>query len=345
MSQIMHEINQPNHSLDAFLLKHQLRAPNEAAKWSELTGGVSSDIWRVDLPGRSLCVKRALPTLKVAADWFAPVNRNSYEWAWLEFAHQYCPDNVPTPLAHDATMGLFAMCLLEPSTHPVWKGQLLEGVVSPDTARQLGFVLAHIHSSSAGNADVEADFATDENFRALRLDPYLIATAEKNPRVAHILMKLVEEIASTKIALIHGDVSPKNILVGPKGPVLLDAECAWYGDPAFDLAFCLNHLFLKCLVRGDRIKDLSDAITALSETYLHAVDWESAENLEGRTARLLPALLLARIDGKSPVEYLTEQADKELVRSFALQMLCNPQNTVQATANAWHVAVTQRDCA
>ena len=49
-------------------------------------GGVSSDIYRVDAGGQTLCVKRALPKLKVAADWRAPVERNAYEAAWLRLA-------------------------------------------------------------------------------------------------------------------------------------------------------------------------------------------------------------------------------------------------------------------
>ena len=61
------------------------------------------------------------------------------------------------------------------------------------------------------------------------------------------LKALVATTQANKRALVHGDVSPKNILGGPAGPVFLDAECAWWGDPAFDLAFCLNHLLLKCL--------------------------------------------------------------------------------------------------
>ena len=103
---------------------------------------------------------------------------------------------------------------------------------------------------------------------------------------------------------MHGDVSPKNILVGPRGPVFLDAECAWYGDPAFDLAFCLNHLLLKCSVVPQAKAGFLRCFDALSDAYL---DGDRFEGVEARAASLLPALLLARVDGKSPVEYLTER--------------------------------------
>ena len=52
-----------------------------------LTGGVSSDIVRVSLSGgRDFCAKRALPKLKVASDWQAPLDRNHFEIAWLQKA-------------------------------------------------------------------------------------------------------------------------------------------------------------------------------------------------------------------------------------------------------------------
>ena len=113
--------------------------------------------------------------------------------------------------------------------------------------------------------------------------------------------------------MIHGDVSPKNILVGPRGPVFLDAECACIGDPAFDLAFCLKHLLLKCLwVPAARVA-LLDSFHRMFEAYLSGVDWEAPAALEVRCAELLPALFLARVDGKSPVEYVTTEDDKERV--------------------------------
>lgn len=327
--------------LDAFLVTHGLAHAGEPAQWHALTGGVSSDIWRVDLPGRSLCIKRALARLKVAAEWTAPVNRNAYEWAWLQFAAECCPDNVPVPLAHDAQVGLFAMSFLEPVAHPVWKQQLLDGEVVPATARAVGSVLGRLHAASAGNAQAAVDFDSEENFRALRLDPYLIATARRHPAFGPYLTELAESTAAARIALVHGDVSPKNILIGPNGPVLLDAECAWYGDPAFDLAFCLNHLLLKCIVRPDRQEALMACFAALAEAYLARVDWEAPDALEARAAHLLPALLLARVDGKSPVEYLTQEGDQARVRNAALLMLRSPAQTLTAIGAAWCHALAQ----
>jgi Ser/Thr protein kinase RdoA (MazF antagonist) len=323
----------------AFLLEQGLVRPGEAVRWTALAGGVSSDIWRVDTPSRTLCVKRALPTLKVAAQWNAPTSRNAYEWAWLRFAARHVPDAVPAPLAADPQAGLFAMEFLDPALYPVWKQQLLEGHVDPATAEAVGTVVGRLHQISAGDAQVEHDFQTLANFHALRLEPYLLATAARHPDLAGELGALAERTGAARIALVHGDVSPKNILVGPKGPVLLDAECAWYGDPSFDIAFCLNHLLLKCLARPRQRDGYLRCFAAFADACLAQVSFEPRSDLESRAAALLPALLLARIDGKSPVEYLRDEAPREIVRRFARPRIASAPRTLAQIADDWATAI------
>lgn len=138
----------------------------------------------------------------------------------------------------------------------MWKAQLFDGQVEVATAAAVGELLGTLHAASAGDVTLAAEFATDDNFHALRIEPYLLATAAAHPDLGDVLRGLAHRTATTHLALVHGDVSPKNILVGPAGPVLLDAECAWYGDPAFDLAFCVNHLLLKSLVVPGHRADL-----------------------------------------------------------------------------------------
>jgi aminoglycoside phosphotransferase (APT) family kinase protein len=300
-----------------------------------LTGGVSSDIWRIDLPSGPICVKRALAKLKVAADWQAPVERNRYEARWMRHAAAAVPDAVPRLMGQDEDSGALAMAYLPPADHPIWKDRLHAGDADPYFASRVATVLARIHAASAADPAVAAEFPTDAIFHAIRLEPYLLATARARPDLAPQLEALVETTARTKHALVHGDVSPKNILCGPKGPVLLDAECAWWGDPAFDLAFCLNHLLLKCLWSPFAQDRFLACFVALSVTYLNQVSWEPRADLETRAARLLPGLLLARVDGKSPVEYITRNADKDKVRRVARRMLLEPSSRLAAVRLAW----------
>jgi 5-methylthioribose kinase len=294
-----------------------------------LTGGVASDIYRVECEGRVFAVKRALDKLRVAADWRVPVERNAYEVGWLRIAGNAVPGAAPRILGHDPSSGLFAMEYLDPASHPVWKNELLAGRVDPAFAGEVGRRIAAIHAATARDAAIASAFDTVDIFRAIRLEPYLEATALRHPDLAPALMGLSRETAARRIALVHGDVSPKNILAGPSGPVFLDAECAWYGDPAFDLAFCLNHLLLKVLRVPEASTSLASSYRELAGRYLAGVTWEDRDGVEERTAALLPALLLARVDGKSPVEYITEERDRTKVRTVAMPMVQSPPERLQ----------------
>ncbi len=284
---------------------------------AQLNGGVSSDIWRIDFEDHSICAKRALAKLKVAADWHAPLSRNAYEYAWYEVISPLFPQAVPRMLGRDEASGMFFMSYLDADTHPVWKAQLLQGHISPGFAEQVGQTLGHMHAATAHNAKLAQRFQSDAEFHALRLDPYLLATAPRHTALAPRLHALYQQTANAHMALVHGDISPKNILMGPQGPVFLDAECAWYGDPAFDVAFCLNHLLLKAVHMPQHQALLADSFTQLSQAYLNQVNWEPVAVFEQRAAQLLPALLLARVDGKSPVEYLTSTHTQDQVRHIA----------------------------
>src|SRR6266446_1539836 len=294
-------------------------------------GGVSSDIWRVELASGPVCVKCALPRLRVAQVWEAPVERSRYEYEWFRIAAAAVPGAVPQVIAQEG--GMLAMQYLDPARHPVWKDLLREGHADAGFASKVGRSLAAIHSATANQEEVARRFATDDIFYAIRLEPYLVATAAAHPDLEANLLGLLARTAITKLCLVHGDVSPKNILVGPHGPVFLDAECAWYGDPAFDLAFCLNHLLLKCLWVPQAKSAFLNSFAALRGGYLERMSYEDPKSLEARTAALLPALLLARVDGKSPVEYLT--GGKDLVRRVARAMLAQPPATLGEIQKAW----------
>jgi len=310
--------------ITAWLREAGLAGPAETPAVTPLAGGVSSDVFRVDLARGPVCVKRALAQLKVAADWRAPVERSANEAAWLRAVQPLGGPIVPEVLAEDPQRHLFAMTWFEPAAHPVWKAELAAGWVDPAFASAVGGALATAHARTADSPDLARAFATDAMFVSLRIEPYLTHTAAAHPALAGRIAEIAETTLSTRRALVHGDVSPKNILVGPDGPVFLDAECAWYGDPAFDIAFCANHLLLKAVWKPQHAPAYAEAFHALVRAYLTGVAWEPPEALEARAAPLLAALLFARIDGKSPVEYLTAETDKARVRDAATALLARP---------------------
>lgn len=298
-----------------------------------LEGGVSSGIFRVDLHSGSYCVKQALPLFKVAKEWRVPVERVFSEIDYLRTVGGIVPGSVPRVIGQDEATKSFVMECFGPEFRN-WKAQLLGGEVDARIANHVGDVLGRIHSATADRADLAHRFATDDNFYAIRLEPYLVESSRVHPQLADVLLALVTRTASTRRVLVHGDVSPKNILVGPSGPVLIDAECAWFGDPAFDLAFCLNHFLLKAAYLPQHTESLMSCFAAMTRAYFAHVHWEPIRELERRTASLLPGLTLARVAGKSPVEYLADPA-RDRVRMLAIQLLLQQPTSLDVIVTGW----------
>jgi len=326
---------QPDGRLIDALLRAGLIADPAEASFEALTGGVSSDIWKVTTPERTFCVKRALAKLRVVADWNAPVERNRYEVAWMRIAHGIVPGAVPEILFHDTAEMCCAMTYLSPDDHRLWKSELRDGRAAAADAAGVGRRLGRIHAATANNPQVAAQFPRRDIFHAIRLEPYLEATATAHPDLRDVLFGLSRRTGATRLAMIHGDVSPKNILLGPAGPVFLDAECACIGDPAFDLAFCLNHMLLKCLWNPAAREGFHACFEAMTQAYLERVDWEPVATIEQRAASLLPGLFLARVDGKSPVEYIQGEADRDRVRRCARALLVAPPSRLANVLGAW----------
>ena len=298
-----------------------LVGPGEAPRFEPLTGGVSSDIWRVELAARP-GLRQARAGQAAGRGGLARAGRAQRLRGRLDARPPAasCRRRCRALLGQDRAPGVFVMAYLRPAAHRLWKEELRDGRADPAVAAAVGARLAAIHAAHrATTRRSPPRFPTDAHLprhpaRALSAGHGARASRPAPRRCAGSSRRT----AATKRALVHGDVSPKNILVGPDGPVFLDAECAWYGDPAFDLAFCLNHLLLKCLWTPRRDAGLPRAASTRWPTaYLGGVDWEPPAALEARAARLLPGLFLARVDGKSPVEYVTAETDKERVRRVA----------------------------
>lgn len=295
-----------------------------------LTGGVSSDIVRIRLgDGRQYCAKRALSKLKVATDWQAPLERNHYEVAWLRRANAIIPGAAPEVIGEDRAHGIALLEYLPAEDYRLWKSELLAGRADPQVPAAVASALGRIHAATLNDPTAAEEFPTDHLIDALRLDPYLRFTAGRHPELADRILAVLAATASTRLALVHGDVSPKNILINKADghPVLLDAECAWYGDPAFDAAFCLNHLVLKSFHLPALRGALLDQAVAFANTWLEHFPVALRADTERRAGALLPCLMLARVDGKSPVEYLSD-ANRQVVRDRAIAHIRRPPSAI-----------------
>lgn len=302
---------------------------------TELSGGVSSRLLKIGRGARAVVVKQALARLKVRDDWAADPARNRYEQAYLRYAAAVAPGHTPALLAADDAGGFFVMEYLGEGWVN-WKTLLLAGVADPEPARLAGEFLGAIHRRSWGEPRVRAEFDTARLFRELRTDPYLRTTAERCPAVAGYLRAEAERLEATGLALVHGDFSPKNMLVRPGGLRVLDCEVAWFGDPVFDRAFLINHFLLKSIHRQRDAGPLLALAAEFAGAYRAALGPVDDPGHEARLVRLLLLLLLARVHGKSPVEYLAGAAGKrEAITRFVHAHLPAPPPDLGSLLGAW----------
>lgn len=299
-----------------------------------LAGGVSSDVFLIEEGSTRFVVKQALPRLKVQDYWPADISRNRFESEFLTFLGRVLPEAAPQIVA--VREGYFVMEYFGPE-YENWKTLLLRGVCQEDHALQAAHILGTIHRESFRNADLAAQFETTSNFHQLRTDPYLLTTGFRYPELQELFEREASRLEKTRECLVHGDYSPKNILIGKDRLVLLDCEVAWYGDPAFDLAFLMNHFLLKALFHAPSDVGLQGLARVFIEGYHRERGLPAAQrrDLDSRTARLLLTLLLARIDGKSPVEYLTSDPKRALVRRFVRSGLVAPEFALHKVLSEW----------
>jgi thiamine kinase-like enzyme len=214
-----------------------------------------------------------------------------------------------------------------------WKQLLLAGDIRIGHAECAGSILGEIHERTACNEALRRKFDTTANFYQLRIEPYLLTTGARHGALQKAFDDEARRIASVHEALVHGDFSPKNILIGADRLVVLDCEVAWYGDPTFDVAFLLSHLFLKSLYFAPESREVEKLIAAFWRSYAGARSPVNAAVVEQRLVRLLLMLLLARVDGKSPVEYLSP-VKQAFIRTFVYRHLpSSPESLVEMCDN------------
>jgi aminoglycoside phosphotransferase (APT) family kinase protein len=285
-----------------------------------MAGGVSSDIYLLEDGHRKWVVKQALPKLKVQDEWQADISRNQVEQRFIRYARVHVPQNV-LPLVLDEGEHCFFVMEYLGEDFITWKQQLLAGTFDRTVALAVARLLATLHKVSWDDAVARQQFQTEDNFYALRVHPYLITAGIRNPVLRSHFEMEAKRLLSTRIALVHGDYSPKNLMIRGTRLILLDHEVAWFGDPAFDLAFLLNHLFLKSLILVDGMRCL-ELTQNIWREYFETLGNNREESVGPRTIRLLFMLMLARIDGKSPVEYLEgKEKLRQFVRTFVSDLL------------------------
>ncbi len=298
-----------------------------------LSGGVSSEILLIEEGNKKFVLKRALTKLKVKDEWFADVKRNHIEQKYIKYVTDFLPQAVPQILYNDEKHHFFCMEMLENGLTN-WKELLLNKKLSSKYATEAGKIMGVIHNRSAEDSNLKQEFDTLQNFQELRIEPYLTKTGKRHPDLSSYFNDEAKRLASVKQCLVHGDFSPKNILVSPERFVLLDCEVAWYGDPIFDVGFLLNHFILKALYIPSKAKEFADLAKTALNSYKEHSGGIFDEAFDAKLTRLILLLMMARVDGKSPVEYLNHRQQQK-VRNFVYQELDNNINNFSALIMKW----------
>jgi 5-methylthioribose kinase len=293
------------------------------ARITELGGGVSNTVLLVEGSAQRFILKQALGKLRVQDDWFSDRDRIFREAAAMRWAAPHlAAGSVPQVLFEDRGNFLFAMSAA-PADAQTWKSLLLRGEFDDRTANRVAKMLADIVSASWRDPQCERSFGDQAVFDQLRIDPYYRTTAARHPDLAPQFDRLIRESSGRRVSLAHGDWSPKNFLVSCGSVMAIDFEVTHFGDPAFDVAFLLNHLLLKSFYRPQWSRELARLALVFWEVYRSGIP-AGCPWIEAATLAHLGCLLLARIDGKSPAEYITEAALRERIRGFARHLILTP---------------------
>jgi hypothetical protein len=297
-------------ALLAYLQRTGRIAPGEQPRIAILRGGVSNrTVWVERQSGEAWVLKQALAKLRVPVDWFSSPARIHREALGLEWLARLAPPGSIAPLLfEDRERHLLAMQAV-PQPHENWKTVLLGGKICADHFQQFATLLATIHREAYGRADLAEVFGDRAFFESLRLEPYYGYSAQQAPAAAAFLNSLIRDTLARRITLVHGDYSPKNVLIHAGRLVLLDHEVIHFGDPAFDLGFSLTHFLSKAHHLPALRREFAAAAREYWRVYrdaLGAPAWPGwAADLEPRAVRHTLACLLARVVGRSPLEYLS----------------------------------------
>jgi 5-methylthioribose kinase len=304
-----------------YLRDRGIGASGKPLQCRELGGGVSNTVVLVESGQERFILKQALPQLRVKDEWLADRTRIWRERDSLAAVAGVLPPSwVPKILWSDESNFLFAM-EAAPEPAEFWKSHLLAGQLDAEHAKRAGIALGLTIRATWKSAEYADRFGDQTAFDQLRIDPYYRTIARRNPDIAAEATEWIAEMNQTRVALTHGDWSPKNMMVTPRGLFFIDYECAHFGDPAFDAAFCINHLILKSFHQPQHAAGYLGLAYIFYTQVVGMLPPEAFSYFERATVRHLGLLMLARVDGKSPVEYITREDVRDRIRAAAKRVI------------------------
>jgi aminoglycoside phosphotransferase (APT) family kinase protein len=325
--------------LASALAQMELLVAGDRPRVTRLPSSAAAALYRADLAWGTVCVKRALPVPEARIDAAAALARSAYETRWLRLAREVVPDSAPEVIAEHPAAGIFAMEYLDPERYPTWSRVLEGDRVEPWIAAEIGHLLGRLHAASANSVAVQQRFASAATFRALCVEPRMRDALAAHADCAPALTALFDGLDRHRVALVHGAFGPDNVLVGPRGPVVVDADCATYADPVFDFANMLAELALWMLWRPRKRAAYAICFDTLQRTYLPHVTWEMTRVAEARAAQLVPALILGALEAPAPSRRVVDPDEGANAREIARTLVLEPVARLEALRTAWADAV------
>ena len=293
----------------SYLIEKKIISVSDQAEVEVLTGGVSNVVLAITTKNQKMVLKQALAELMVAQKWEADQRRAIVEANAIALFHKLSPDQVPNLVFLDPERFILILDRV-PVGSTVWKSDLLDGVINPDIAEVLGTTLAQWHNFGEKDKEARLQFMEDSLFEQLRIDPFYRFVAAKNEALKPVITKLINELEGDKTTIVHGDFSPKNIMVGMDDQVyILDFEVTHVGNPVFDLAFLLAHLLCKKFRTDEPLEE--KLLGASAERFINA--YEVIRPIDSSLSLHTALIALARVEGKSPVNYLDSSKQSALV--------------------------------
>ena len=316
-----------NNTLEKFWLKKIYKEPIIHIK--KLEGGVSSDVYKVQTNSKTYCIKRSLPKLRVLKEWFADTKRLRYEYLWLKHCKKIIPNSIPNIYQFSAKQDFLILEYLNEKNYTTLKSKLLNKDIDINVINKISKNLSKIHNESTGKFVKKKFINNSKNFYDLRLDAYFNEVGRVYPHLKKIIKNIIKNYEKYSSTLVHGDFSPKNILIFNKNIKYIDAETCNFGDPAFDVVYFCNHLLLKSIHIPDKKNKFIKSYENFFNTYLKSIKFSQRKNFIDRCIAMVPIMLLARIDGKSPVEYITKKNIKNKIRLLSFNLINDPPESLE----------------
>jgi 5-methylthioribose kinase len=242
----------------------------DAWQVSEVGDGNLNLVFIVEGPQGSVCVKQAVPYVRVAGpSWPIPLERAFFEHSYYVAMAPFVGKSIPKIYHYDP--GLFCIVMERLSPHRILRHGLIAGRRYRNPAEAMGEYVARASFFTSDFAwpferklDGIARFAGNKALMRITVDlifrdPYIahernrhtspqldatVADLRCDGRLKAAVAGFGQKFLTETQALIHGDLHSGSVMVADEDTRVIDPEFAFYGPIGFDLGAYFGNLLL-----------------------------------------------------------------------------------------------------